>query len=1295
MNGERVAHASMPESVVAGRFRLEGLVGEGGMGQVHRAHDLARNTPVALKIMLGQEAGLAARFAREAELLASLQHPAIVGYVAHGTSAAGLPFLAMDWIDGGDLAKVLARGPLGIEGTVAVLRRIGAALACAHGRGVVHRDLKPGNVMLAGGSPEGAMLVDFGIARPEGVPRGLTRTGAIVGTCGYMAPEQLTGASDLDGRADLFALGCVAYECLTGRPAFGSDGIASVLARILLGELPRVSDALPSVPPTLDALVTRLLQRDRADRVESATALLEALDRLELSAVDPDARTMLAMPGDASVLRAERTPVAVVVAWPRGAALDEPAKEVEIATPGALGVTDEVRTVAARWGGSHAALAGGVAMLAFAQGSSIQERVHRAARAALSLAERVPGWGVSLAVSIAQGDAVLPRAASDGVTEVSSSWRGEGAAGVLVDPSAAAFLGTQFVLEPRGGWSVLVAHAAERDVSRTVLGKSTPCLGREKELRLLEGTLDECIDEQAPRSIVLVAPPGAGKSRIRREFLARAGDGREVRTLVARSDVDTPSSSLATLRSWLAADLELAGLPAPERWARLRERAIPILERGGSTAIQSLVEYLGELADAPPPEPSAGLVAARASARDMRTKLQAALVAWLRGAALAAPLVLVLEDLHWADAASTSLLASAWDGLGDVPILLVSTTWPEGEALHGALWGLRGQQRVRLDPLGRRASERIARHLLGQAVDDATVSRACELSEGNAFLLEEIVRHVGEGRSLDTLPTSAVAVVQERLAGLPKDARRFIRLASVFGERFRPEHVSVMSGSDADAANLSTVLERLRREELVLSPSDERNDRDLWSFRHSLVRRAAYELLTDDDRRAAHLAAGRALAASSEAEDPATIAEHFERGGDFDVMIDWIVRAMSMREVLGDYEAVATLARRGDRPEVAPERRVELVYRAAYADVWRERFEVIGEAAERLARGEFPERCPGWVALTSFVVCLRLLMGEPLDVRAELARIRAVGIPLPADNASLSMACVLCVSVLHLGLLEESLFYRDEVLRMTASPDTPVAWIALRDAYLPWLTMLDDEPGALAQHRHGITLAFEHLSPMRQAEILPHYIGFLMEYGAEDEARAMAVEARLLASELGAPTDDFTLLGEASIATFGAAPRDCRDLLAQQIHPELRHVDLWLRAYCHASPAFACPDDRAAVQTAFDAVAAVAADCGPMLTQACSAQALVAELALMLGEPRRALEAVEVSRRAGDFVCPGTRTRLRLAEVRALRAVGRFDEAEPLAVAAKARVERIAAALSAADARNFLALRSSRETLSL
>ena len=259
------------------------------MGEVYRARDTRLDRDVAIKVLSGHfvsAPSLKERFDREARTISQLSHPNICALYDVG-SQDGADYLVMECLEGESLADRLVRGPLPIEEVLRYGSQVADALDKAHQRGVIHRDLKPGNIML---TKTGAKVLDFGLAKQAQVkgssssaltamtsPKPLTVEGTIVGTFQYMAPEQIEG-SEADARSDIFALGCVLYEMATGKRAFAGKTQASVIASILATEPPPLSQAAPMTPPALDRLVRSCMAKEREERIQSAHDVKLQLD---------------------------------------------------------------------------------------------------------------------------------------------------------------------------------------------------------------------------------------------------------------------------------------------------------------------------------------------------------------------------------------------------------------------------------------------------------------------------------------------------------------------------------------------------------------------------------------------------------------------------------------------------------------------------------------------------------------------------------------------------------------------------------------------------------------------------------------------------------------------------------------------------------------------------------------------------------------------------------------------------------------------------------------------------------
>jgi serine/threonine-protein kinase len=258
-------------------FRVDGLLAAGGMGVVYRAREIESGRPVALKLIgveLAHDETFRRRFEREARLAAELDHPNVVPVVASGEHDGAL-YMASALIEGLNLHEAIAESELTARAAANVVGQVAAALDAAHARGLLHRDVKPGNVLLDG-SPGGgtAYLTDFGLSKHVSSQSGLTRTGRWVGTVDYAAPEQLQ-AADMDLRVDVYALGCVLYEALTGEVPFPrARELQKMIAHI--GEPPPAVSARRPGAASFDAVVQRAMAKEPEERFESAGTLGQA-----------------------------------------------------------------------------------------------------------------------------------------------------------------------------------------------------------------------------------------------------------------------------------------------------------------------------------------------------------------------------------------------------------------------------------------------------------------------------------------------------------------------------------------------------------------------------------------------------------------------------------------------------------------------------------------------------------------------------------------------------------------------------------------------------------------------------------------------------------------------------------------------------------------------------------------------------------------------------------------------------------------------------------------------------------
>src|SRR5688572_720280 len=279
------------ERVLSAHYELDSEIGRGGMGVVYRARDKRLKRHIAIKVLppeLAFQSAIKTRFLREAETAAQLSHPHIVP-IYTVDEMEGLVFFVMAYISGDNLAKRLhEHGVLQVDEVRRISREVGDALAYAHERGVVHRDIKPDNILLDAATGR-TMVTDFGIARAasEGDGGRLTATGMAIGTPAYMSPEQAAGDREIDGRSDLYSLGVVAYQMLCGEPPFVANSTPAMLVKHISERPTPVSQRRSDIPMDLSRAVMMCLEKDPAMRFPSAGSLVSALDTGHIPDVRP------------------------------------------------------------------------------------------------------------------------------------------------------------------------------------------------------------------------------------------------------------------------------------------------------------------------------------------------------------------------------------------------------------------------------------------------------------------------------------------------------------------------------------------------------------------------------------------------------------------------------------------------------------------------------------------------------------------------------------------------------------------------------------------------------------------------------------------------------------------------------------------------------------------------------------------------------------------------------------------------------------------------------------------------
>ncbi len=1064
----------MVDKAASERFELLERVAAGGGGAVYRAKDRSTGEIVAFKELhgLGQDDG--ARFARECGLLSSLTSPGIVRYVAHGFGKP--PWLAMEWVEGTTLAKLLKERGLTWAESVGLMSKVAAAVGALHRRGIVHRDIKPSNVILEGGDPARPKLIDLGIARPEGEP--LTMTGVVVGTAGYMAPEQARGERDIDARADVFALGCLLFRALTGEPPFKGDSALAVMLRVTLEDAPRLSEVDPRIPVELDDICACLLARDRDTRPKDGAEVARLLDEIEPVESVPTRRSVTDL---GAVTTTERRLVFLVLVRSEEALASKAARALaEAIAP--LGLRPET-------------VADGTVVIAVVSEGSAGDLAFRAARAALAARAVFKRARATITIGrTADARAAMVGEAADRATSLMATLQSDGKPGeIAVDAGTARLLADRFVIRPRPFGGVLGA---------VDLGGAF--VGREREIAYLTDFVGETASERRAGAVVVLGPAGAGKSRLARELLDRLGDRQEV--WVVQGDPLTSSTPFGMLRPLF---LKLAGVgrsePKGDALAKLRGL---VEARLGPTEVERVASFLAELLGvAPDDAPTPAVAAARRDPTLMGDQLRRAMGELVGAACLDRAVVVVIEDLQWADHATVTFFAGLLSTLETLPLCILGLGRPQSKATYARLLGDAGAQELKLEALSKAASERLCAALMGVAAIDGAVERLVERAGGNPFFLEELVR-AARGGGAGALPDSVLSVLEARLEALPSMTRRTLRAASVFGRRFWEAGLRAL----VPKADVAAHLEVLEQAEIIRASSSSRFDGHAeWAFRSSALFEASYARLPREDRVRAHRAAARWLEAAGES-DPTLLAEHYERGGEAKSAVGLLAGAAHLALEAGDFDQAVALAERAARCGAEGAELGALLADESEARMW------LGQNPEALAAAkralELVEvGSPAWCRSATVAVTA----GSRTQDRSAAARILEAVLTLEGGEGAppehTNLIAQAAIQLVFLGSLDAADRVLSRVPAGLAHRDpAQAAWIFRARA---WRALAAGDPAAYGMLMRHSAIAFGEIGDGRNACVQHVNVAYAaMLLGQYDEAvdglRAVASEAKSL-----------------------------------------------------------------------------------------------------------------------------------------------------------------------------------------
>jgi TOMM system kinase/cyclase fusion protein len=905
--------------LLGGQYRIEGHLGTGGFGEVYRAIQEKTGQLVALKLIkprYGKGAPTMerqlARFRREMRVCAELHHPHVVRLIDTGENEDGLLFSVFEFVPGPTLAELLReRGALTVRATIELMGQVLDALVCAHGKGVIHRDLKPNNVMVSttGARPQ-ATVLDFGIsAFLEGMMvdefHNLTVTREILGTPAYAAPEQLRGEQPTV-KSDLYAWGLVFVECVLGRRVFDGPSSMEIAHRQLSAEPVWLPARLQK--HWLGTLLRWTLEKDPARRAGDTALLMEKLlekrslgdlvdgngyfvenetDEMSTTgrAILADAtgsHTGSALPGERRQLTAVCCSIGVRATGQAHSpeALDQALRDAQ-----SLCVS-----VARRFGGHEAATLGGQVLVYFGFPLANDTDARRAAIVALEIVHEIRRRGetqelpVEVRVGVHTGivTASLDRALSPifGVTPQQAAMLAQHAPAnsILVSADSFPYLARSFELESitaPGSPAVYRLVAESRAESAAPAANRAPFVGRARELALLEAAWNRAREGHG-ETVLVRGEAGIGKSRLARE-LRRSLEKARSRWLETRCLPETENSALAPLVDLLRHELNLTAAAADG--GRHLEASLVELGVDPAAAMPLLCPWLG----LPLPEPHCPLTF---SPQRQKTLLLERLADLLVTMAERHSAPILIEDLHWADPTTLECLELLVRKAAGRRCLLLLTARPDAAFQPARELG----QVIRLESLGSAEVEQIVEGLAeSDGFSRMLVSDVVQRADGIPLFVEEIVRFLENSSAQPTatgplpelqrrnVPASLRDLLTGRLDQLGR-AKETAQVAAAIGREF--DHRLLSRVFDGDEASLLADLEKMVSADVLLRRRH--IDNPVYLFRHALIRDAAYESLVPEHQRELHQRIPRALVEHfpevAEAQ-PELMAGHYERAG--------------------------------------------------------------------------------------------------------------------------------------------------------------------------------------------------------------------------------------------------------------------------------------------------------------------------------------------------------------------------------------------------------------------------------
>uniref|UniRef100_Q02DC3 non-specific serine/threonine protein kinase n=1 Tax=Solibacter usitatus (strain Ellin6076) TaxID=234267 RepID=Q02DC3_SOLUE len=894
------------------RYRLAEKLGEGGLGAVYRARDIRLGRDVALKFLqpaLAQDEGRRERFLNEARAAAALNHPGIATIHSIEEDDGSL-FIVMELIEGQTLRQLSGGRPMPLARALQYCTAAADALRAAHHKGIIHRDIKSSNIMVT--AEDRVKVLDFGLAKlPESSL--VTQENILMGTMAYMSPEQAIGAA-VDPRCDLWSLGIVLYELLTGRLPFTGENYRAVLHGLLNTEPEPVSRYRGDVPATVHRILARALTKDRELRYASADLMLSDLRNWHVMRPSSDAtETLVETPTQggppsshstgirstllqSSLGTTERRQITFLYCeldYPASAAADPEEFMAAVAECKEL-----CERIIVGFDGKLSPWMGDAAIAYFGYPLAQEDAPLRAACAGLGIVEALrrqsgghegkaaPGvrLGIDTSLAVAATNKMASAETGGIVSEGATLARGLAQVAetntLLVSPDAHRLVASHFQFRDAGEQRVRGFHrpvrlyeVLRRSEARNRLESGaalTPLAGREQELSFLLARWNRAVAGSG-QVVLLGGSAGIGKSRLSYELKHHAAQNPAAWLIECFCSPFHSSSALYPIVDFL----ERAILD-PERNASA-EQKLKHLE--GMLAEYALdlkthVPLLAPLFAIPYGEPYQTL---ELTPEKQRTMAMESLLSLLLERAYRQPVLFVLEDVHWADPSTLELMGMLVDQVPSVAVMALMTHRPE----FTLPWPGRGHvAALPLDRLSHEHALEIAQATAKSAgISTSVLEQIVKNSDGVPLFLEELTLSVVEAGpgSKSTIPTTLRDSFMSRLDRLG-EARPVAQMAAVLGREFPYKLLLAVAGYPE--AQLKESLKRLVEAE-VLYPRGVQ-DRLSYIFKHALLQEAAYEALLKRDRAALHMAIGQLLVeqfAELLERQPELAAHHFTEGG--------------------------------------------------------------------------------------------------------------------------------------------------------------------------------------------------------------------------------------------------------------------------------------------------------------------------------------------------------------------------------------------------------------------------------